>query len=70
MSDAAATALSERSVNCWFAGLTTLDVIHRSTVRPGPVAWRYEDGEEAVRVGSIRVQYVGSRSWLEFLRCA
>lgn len=23
-------------VTCWFAGLTTLDVIHRSTVRPGP----------------------------------
>ncbi|WP_129785712.1 PfkB family carbohydrate kinase [Promicromonospora panici] len=23
-------------VTCWFAGLTTLDVIHRSAVRPGP----------------------------------
>lgn len=36
MPDAAATAPHELPVTCWFAGLTTLDVIHRSTVRPGP----------------------------------
>lgn len=36
MPDAPAEANQKLPVNCWFAGLTTLDVIHRSTVRPGP----------------------------------
>jgi sugar/nucleoside kinase (ribokinase family) len=36
MLDAAAPARQKPHVTCWFAGLTTLDVIHRSTVRPGP----------------------------------
>ncbi len=36
MSDAPAEAPQKLPVTCWFAGLTTLDVIHRSAVRPGP----------------------------------
>jgi sugar/nucleoside kinase (ribokinase family) len=32
----AAEAPQKPHVTCWFTGLTTLDVIHRSTVRPGP----------------------------------
>lgn len=36
MLEAAATDRQKPRLTCWFAGLTTLDVIHRSTVRPGP----------------------------------
>jgi sugar/nucleoside kinase (ribokinase family) len=36
MPDAPAEAPQKTPVTCWFAGLTTLDVIHRSAVRPGP----------------------------------
>ncbi|WP_369371351.1 PfkB family carbohydrate kinase [Promicromonospora sp. Populi] len=36
MPDAAAENPQKPAVTCWFAGLTTLDVIHRSAVRPGP----------------------------------
>ncbi|MEV0891485.1 PfkB family carbohydrate kinase [Promicromonospora sp. NPDC050262] len=35
MCDTAAKAPQKPPVTCWFAGLTTLDVIHRSAVRPG-----------------------------------
>lgn len=36
MPEAPAGASQKAPVTCWFAGLTTLDVIHRSAVRPGP----------------------------------
>lgn len=36
MPDALADTSQKLPVTCWFAGLTTLDVIHRSAVRPGP----------------------------------
>ncbi|MDR7382208.1 PfkB family carbohydrate kinase [Promicromonospora iranensis] len=36
MPEAPAEASQKLPVTCWFAGLTTLDVIHRSAVRPGP----------------------------------
>jgi sugar/nucleoside kinase (ribokinase family) len=36
MPEAFATYSQKPRVTCWFAGLTTLDVIHRSAVRPGP----------------------------------
>lgn len=36
MRDTPAEARQKPPVTCWFAGLTTLDVIHRSAVRPGP----------------------------------
>lgn len=36
MPEAPAGAPEKPPVTCWFAGLTTLDVIHRSDVRPGP----------------------------------
>ena len=36
MPDALADTHQKLPVTCWFAGLTTLDVIHRSDVRPGP----------------------------------
>lgn len=36
MPDVPAKVNQRKPVTCWFAGLTTLDVIHRSTVRPGP----------------------------------
>lgn len=35
MRDTPAEAPPKPPVTCWFAGLTTLDVIHRSAVRPG-----------------------------------
>ncbi len=36
MPDVPAKVNQKTPVTCWFAGLTTLDVIHRSAVRPGP----------------------------------
>ncbi|MCP2263173.1 PfkB family carbohydrate kinase [Promicromonospora thailandica] len=36
MSDAPPETTQKPALTCWFAGLTTLDVIHRSVVRPGP----------------------------------
>lgn len=36
MPDAPADSPRKTPVTCWFAGLATLDVIHRSAVRPGP----------------------------------
>ena len=36
MPEAPAETSQKLPVTCWFAGLTTLDVIHRSAVRPGP----------------------------------
>ncbi|MFC8800356.1 PfkB family carbohydrate kinase [Promicromonospora sp. NPDC057138] len=36
MPEALAATHRKPPVTCWFAGLATLDVIHRSAVRPGP----------------------------------